>query len=283
MIIVIIAVVFGIGLSVSSISAQSQTEIPAWVKGVANFWVEGNIGDAEFGEAIAFLIEQNIIEVETPAETVNKIMHLEIDNRKLEIENEKLKKEVSYLKELLGHYHITIPRQSTPPPEPTLSKEEIDYNNYLQNSIIDENPAIHVQSSDGRNSGIYYDLLRYGLYEHANRETLRFDFSISSPTNPFDFQPENNAIKVCKAEWKICSEINKEAWKSDLYDEEIYGKVNGVLLFEFDKEDDCKVILAGYEFDLFDEGNRVYWSFNQYHDLLSRTLVIDFPLRNSFC
>ncbi len=39
-------------------------EIPAWVKGVANFWVEGNISDTEFGDAIVFLIEQDIIKLD---------------------------------------------------------------------------------------------------------------------------------------------------------------------------------------------------------------------------
>ena len=55
-----------VSVSVTSISAQSQIDIPAWVKGIANFWVEGNISDTEFGDSISFLIEQNIIRVEMP-------------------------------------------------------------------------------------------------------------------------------------------------------------------------------------------------------------------------
>lgn len=42
----------------------SADEIPAWVKGVANFWVEGNISDTEFGDAIVFLIEQDILKLD---------------------------------------------------------------------------------------------------------------------------------------------------------------------------------------------------------------------------
>ncbi len=37
-----------VSISITSIYAQSQYEIPSWVKGVANFWVEGNISDSEF-------------------------------------------------------------------------------------------------------------------------------------------------------------------------------------------------------------------------------------------
>ncbi len=42
----------------------SADEIPAWVKGIANFWVEGNITDTEFGDAIVFLIEQDILKLD---------------------------------------------------------------------------------------------------------------------------------------------------------------------------------------------------------------------------
>jgi len=77
-----------------TVSAQS-TQIPEWVKGVANFWVEGNISDDEFGEAISFLIEQNIIQVKmaniNDLELQNKIKQLEFENVKLQAENNDLK------------------------------------------------------------------------------------------------------------------------------------------------------------------------------------------------
>jgi len=100
--VIIIAIsVLIIGVSVTSISAQSQSDIPTWVKGVADFWVKGEISDSEFGESISFLIEQNIIQVEIPkvddTETVNKIMGLEIDNRNLENENKELKNTINSL------------------------------------------------------------------------------------------------------------------------------------------------------------------------------------------
>ena len=49
-----------IGISITSVSAQSQYEIPSWVKGIAGFWAEGNISDSEFGEGLAFLIDIGI-------------------------------------------------------------------------------------------------------------------------------------------------------------------------------------------------------------------------------
>ena len=41
-----------------------EFQIPEWVKGIASFWVEGNISDAEFGKAIQFLFEHEIIQIE---------------------------------------------------------------------------------------------------------------------------------------------------------------------------------------------------------------------------
>jgi len=94
-----------VSVSVTSISAQFQSEIPPWVKGVANFWVEGNISDSEFGESISFLIEQNIIQVEMPEtgdfQKTNTIRNLEIENKKLKAENKKLKQENADLNELV--------------------------------------------------------------------------------------------------------------------------------------------------------------------------------------
>lgn len=96
-------------VSITSISAQifptypAQPEIPAWVKGVANFWAEGNISDSEFGDSISFLIEQGIIRVEMPAtndyEQTSKIRDLVVENKKLEAKNKKLESENKKLKQ----------------------------------------------------------------------------------------------------------------------------------------------------------------------------------------
>jgi len=84
-----------VSVSVTSISAQFQSEIPAWVKSIANLWVEGIISDSEFGESISFLIEQNIIQVEMPeTDDFQNISTI----RNLEAENQRLKNELSILK-----------------------------------------------------------------------------------------------------------------------------------------------------------------------------------------
>jgi len=49
-------------ISVPSVVAQSESDkIPSWIKGVANFWIEGGIDDADFIEALEFLIESGVI------------------------------------------------------------------------------------------------------------------------------------------------------------------------------------------------------------------------------
>jgi len=80
-IIIAIAVVFL--FSSASIYAQSQYDIPAWVKGVAGFWAEDKITDAEFGEGLSFLIDSGIIQVPKIQELENKIEQLESENAEL--------------------------------------------------------------------------------------------------------------------------------------------------------------------------------------------------------
>jgi len=67
-IIIAILLVFGIGMGFSSVSAEDHPGIPAWVKGVANFWAQGNISDDEFLEAIEFLIDSGIIVIDQAVE-----------------------------------------------------------------------------------------------------------------------------------------------------------------------------------------------------------------------
>lgn len=69
-------------LTIPVYAQESTSEIPAWVKGVANFWVEDNINDNEFLEAITFLIEHQIIKIDsTPLQ--NEIDAIGLDNAHL--------------------------------------------------------------------------------------------------------------------------------------------------------------------------------------------------------
>ena len=76
--------VISLGVSIGTIFAQSSYEIPAWVKGIAGFWAEGNISDAEFGEGLTFLIDSGIIEIPKIVELENKIVELENENKELQ-------------------------------------------------------------------------------------------------------------------------------------------------------------------------------------------------------
>ncbi len=62
------AILIGIGIFAVAFSLQitygeEQTSIPEWVKGIASYWVDGNITDDEFAEAIEFLLENEIITI----------------------------------------------------------------------------------------------------------------------------------------------------------------------------------------------------------------------------
>ena len=57
-VIIAIAVVLIIGISVTSISAQTNYEIPSWVKTNAIWWGEGQISDSDFLSALQYLINK---------------------------------------------------------------------------------------------------------------------------------------------------------------------------------------------------------------------------------
>ena len=72
-----------VSISVTSVSAQNQYEIPSWVKGVAGFWSEGKISDADFGEGLAFLIDNEIIKIPKIQELQDKVSTLQSENANL--------------------------------------------------------------------------------------------------------------------------------------------------------------------------------------------------------
>lgn len=96
-----------VSVSVTSISAQSQFEIPAWVKGIAGFWAEDKITDSEFGEGLAFLIDNEIIKVPLIQELQNKIIQLEYENAEL------------------ARHSSTPPTPPTPPDEAVIEEEGV--------------------------------------------------------------------------------------------------------------------------------------------------------------
>lgn len=57
----LLLIVFVLLFTVSPAFAQSSNDIPEWVKGVADFWVQGSIPDSEFVAAMEFLIDNGII------------------------------------------------------------------------------------------------------------------------------------------------------------------------------------------------------------------------------
>jgi len=77
----IISLVAILGLFlIPNISAQSDDSIPSWIKGVANFWVEGGIDDTEFIAALEFLIDNSIIKLGENVVVDNTMSELQEEN-----------------------------------------------------------------------------------------------------------------------------------------------------------------------------------------------------------
>lgn len=85
-ILLVLPVILGIIvlISVPSVTAQSESnEIPSWIKGVANFWIDGGINDAEFIEALEFMIDNNVIKLGENISSDSTVSQLQKENNVL--------------------------------------------------------------------------------------------------------------------------------------------------------------------------------------------------------
>ncbi len=89
-------VILVISLSATSVftifaSAQLYDKyvIPDWVKRIAEFWVQDKITDTDFGEALGFLIDREIIKVPKVEYLQSQVSSLAEENSQLKFELEK--------------------------------------------------------------------------------------------------------------------------------------------------------------------------------------------------
>ncbi len=84
--ITLLAVLAGFSVLINFAYAES---VPEWVKSTAKFWSEGKITDTEFLNAIKFLIEKNIIQVEAKHATApaSNVANIVIPNGNSEVGN----------------------------------------------------------------------------------------------------------------------------------------------------------------------------------------------------
>jgi len=66
-----ITIIVVLGFSITASAANSS--VPDWVRNVATWWEAGEVSDDEFKNTITYLIEQNIISVESSHEIIIKI------------------------------------------------------------------------------------------------------------------------------------------------------------------------------------------------------------------
>ena len=124
-IIIAIAVVLLIPLS---ISAQSQYDIPSWVKTNAVWWGEGQISDSEFISSLQFLINSGILKVTSSdskdiVELEKKIQFLEAEDKRLRtvIDNIHLREKAQekYEEETIDTSQLTVSE---------LKQQSVDWN-----------------------------------------------------------------------------------------------------------------------------------------------------------
>ncbi len=61
--VITIVLVLGIGLSLLTPALSEERLVPQWIKNSVKFWTDGQISDSEFLNAVQFLANEGIIEV----------------------------------------------------------------------------------------------------------------------------------------------------------------------------------------------------------------------------
>ena len=126
-------------------TAYAQTEyIPAWVKEVSGFWAEDKISDTDFINAIEFLIDQNVIKLDNPTDTVDtdkdtRIAILENTNFGLKSTISDLEKDNQlYLSQLYQYKNkYTITPESVTALEPRYYKDgSVSFFEYYENGDL---------------------------------------------------------------------------------------------------------------------------------------------------
>ena len=101
----------------SFVSAQDESQIPAWIKTAIGFWVNEQVSDEEFLKAIEYFIENKIIQV--PSQTADDI--LLINNLQILQAEINMKTEQSYelvnlpeIQQLLAESNTSFARTGSP-------------------------------------------------------------------------------------------------------------------------------------------------------------------------
>jgi len=95
---------------------SSEYDIPAWVKGIAGFWVDDRITDQDFGDGLSFLISEEIIKVPLIESLQNQITDLENQVELLENQRSVLEDERTKFNVMRDPQNIDPPMHGDPPP-----------------------------------------------------------------------------------------------------------------------------------------------------------------------
>ncbi|MCH8085597.1 MAG: hypothetical protein IIC15_04095, partial [Thaumarchaeota archaeon] len=81
-IIIAIAVVFGIVIGLSLNVSAEEGLIPSWIKNTAGYWVDGQIGDSEFITALQFLVKEGILVIPSEQNKKTDVLQLSVKELK---------------------------------------------------------------------------------------------------------------------------------------------------------------------------------------------------------
>lgn len=79
-------------------------EIPGWIKGIANFWAEDKISDAEYLDSLKFLIDAGIIQMDNSTKTPQQADQEAVETNK----SEQLESDIEMLLDEISELHHKV-------------------------------------------------------------------------------------------------------------------------------------------------------------------------------
>ena len=171
---ILVAVIATISLN----SAIADTTIPQWIKNTAKYWVNGDVGDADFLNAIQYLVQKGIIQVNIPVKEITATNGNPSDN-------DRVTSMVVTFQNLVN-FPSGIPSKITVNSFQRISEfGQIDtgYSNSGTQTTVKTSPEFRLDDLPSKDKMQFYQFLNVGISKaqnvQQNSETPKFDVFIN--------------------------------------------------------------------------------------------------------
>lgn len=171
---ILVAVIATISLN----SAIADTVIPQWIKNTAKYWVNGDVGDADFLNAIQYLVQKGIIQVNIPVKEVTATSGSPSNNDRVTSFVVTFQNLVNFPKEIPTKITVNSFQRII-----EFGQIDTGYSNTGTQTLVKTNPEFRIDDLPSKDKAQYYQLLNVALAKsqntQQNSEMPKFDILIT--------------------------------------------------------------------------------------------------------